>query len=58
MWQFRMFYMEPPIEQKKIPMPLEFEAINFDNAYQFSKEWVQENKKEGTQILMLAQLNR
>ncbi len=58
MYNFRLFYMEPPINQEKKPEILEFEAPNFEDAYTFCKEWVKDNRIEGTQILSLSQLNR
>ena len=57
-FKFRMFFMEPPISQTKRPKLHEFKGINFDDAYTYSKYWIKENCKEGSVILLLAQLDR
>jgi hypothetical protein len=65
MFEFRLFYMEPPIlpAPKKTPQIHEFTTMGeqgseqFDYAYGRAKEYIK-TKKDGTQILMLAQMNR
>jgi hypothetical protein len=50
--------MEPPIKIAKKPKKFEFDQEDFEEAYIFAKEYVKKNFKEGTKILMLAQLTR
>jgi hypothetical protein len=50
--------MEPPVSMDKTPQISQFKAPNFEDAYTFAKGWIKDNRIEGTQILMLAQLDR
>lgn len=57
-YQYRMFYMEPPISQEKEATPHEFKEKDFDSAYKYAVKWIKENKAEGSVLLLLAQLDR
>lgn len=57
-YQYRIFYMEPPISQEKEAIPHEFKEKDFDSAYKYAVNWLKKKKAKGTVLLMVAQLDR